>query len=45
MDGLGRVCLGVGAVGGIEDEGGLDDLSWDDLFSSGNDVLVAEDIS
>jgi hypothetical protein len=45
MDGLGRVCLSVGGVGSIENEGGLDDLSWDDLFSSSNDVLVAEDIS
>jgi hypothetical protein len=45
MDSLGRVGLSVGGVGSILHEGGLDELSWDDCFSSSNDEGVADDIS
>lgn len=41
----GRVRFNVGGVGGIKNIAGLDDLSWDDLFSSSNDVLVGNSIS
>jgi hypothetical protein len=42
--GLG-VAFNVGGVGSIESVHGLDDLSWDDLFSSGNDDLGWDGIS
>jgi hypothetical protein len=39
-DGFVGVALNVGGVGSIEGVLGLDDLSWDDLFSSGNNDQV-----
>lgn len=34
-----------GGVGGIENVVGVDDLSWDHLFSGSNDVLVGDSVS
>jgi hypothetical protein len=45
VDSNGGVGFNVGGVGGIEHVAGLDDLSWDHLFSGSNDVLVGDGIS
>jgi hypothetical protein len=39
------VGFNVRSVGGIENVGSLDNLSWDDLFTSSNDVLVGDGVT